>query len=107
MEWTLHACAIAIMDRSLREVGIDVDTQARDIDVIEIGKPRSLQNKMSAILGLITDLQKETGIIEENIVVDEAKTRYKMTDEEAEKIIAQLIREGTIYSPRESFLKKT
>jgi hypothetical protein len=46
-------------------------------------------------------------MIEENIVISEAKTIYGMTDEEAEKVITLLLREGTIFSPREGFLKKT
>jgi len=43
--------AIAIMKRSLEEVGIDVSSRKFDIDIIMTGKPKSVRDKLSVILG--------------------------------------------------------
>ncbi|MCW4002011.1 MAG: minichromosome maintenance protein MCM, partial [Candidatus Bathyarchaeota archaeon] len=50
--------AIAIMRRSLEEVGIDVSSSKIDIDIIMTGKPKSIRDKLSLILGLISSMEK-------------------------------------------------
>jgi hypothetical protein len=46
-------------------------------------------------------------LVEKTALLDELETKYKVLRGEAEKLIGQLLREGTIYSPREDYLKKT
>lgn len=99
--------AIAIMNRSLEEVGIDVSTSKFDIDLIMTGKPKSLRDKLQTVLSTIMEMQRETGLVEKIALLNELETEYKISMGEAERLIGQLLREGTIYSPREGYLKKT
>jgi replicative DNA helicase Mcm len=99
--------AIAIMNRSLEEVGIDVSSSKFDIDLIMTGKPKSLRDKLQTVLSTIMEMQRETGLVEKIALLDELETKYKISAGEAERLIGQLLREGTIYSPREGYLKKT
>jgi len=86
--------AITIMKRSLEQVGIDVTSRKFDIDLIMTGKPKSLRDKLQVVLGVIIDFE----ILEED---------YEIGFAEAERLIGQLVKEGTVYTPREGYLKKT
>ena len=99
--------AIAIMRRSLEEVGIDISSSKFDIDLIMTGKPKSLRDRLQTVLSTIMEMQKETGLVEKVALLNELETKYKIMGGEAERLIGQLLREGTIYSPREGYLKKT
>ena len=52
-------------------------------------------------------LRKVTGIVEKDALVNELETKHKIPRGEVERMIGQLLREGTIYEPREGCLKKT
>jgi replicative DNA helicase Mcm len=99
--------AIAIMKRSLQEVGIDLSSYKIDIDIIMTGKPKSVRDRMQIILSTLMEMERETGIVEKTALTNELETRYKVPRNEAERLIGQLLREGTIYAPREGYLKKT
>jgi len=99
--------AVAIMNRSLEEVGIDVSSDKFDIDLIMTGKPKSLRDKLQTVLSTIMEMQRETGLVEKIALLNELEEKYKISTGEAERFISQLLREGTIYSPREGYLKKT
>ena len=99
--------AIAIMNRSLEEVGIDVSSSRIDIDLIMTGKPKSLRDKLHTVLSTIMEMQRETGLVEKTALLNELEEKYKISIGEAERLIGQLLREGTIFSPREGYLKKT
>ena len=99
--------AIAIMKRSLEEVGIDLSSYKIDIDLIMTGKPKSVRDKMQTVLSTLMEMEKETGIVEKTALLNELETKYTISIGEAERLIAQLLREGTIYEPREGYLKKT
>jgi replicative DNA helicase Mcm len=94
------------MNRSLQDVGIDTSTMKIDVDTIMTGKPKSLRDKLQVVLDLIIELQKDTGLAEESIIINEA-TKRGILEEEARRILAQLQREGTIYSPKEGYFRKT
>jgi replicative DNA helicase Mcm len=99
--------AVAIMKRSLEEVGIDLSSYKMDIDIIMTGKPKSVRDKLQTVLSTLMAMEKDTGLVEKVALLDELETKYKVSRGEAEKLIGQLLREGTIYSPRENYLKKT
>ncbi|MEM2597975.1 MAG: minichromosome maintenance protein MCM [Thermofilum sp.] len=99
--------AIAIVSRFLRDVGMDVETMKPDVDMIMTGKPKSLRDKMAAILDIIAELQRETGMAEADLVYDEAARRLGLQKEEVQRVLAQLQREGVIYEPRAGYLRKT
>ncbi len=99
--------AIAIMKRSLEEVGIDVSSKKLDIDIIMTGKPKSLRDKLQIVLGTVIEMERETGMVEKSALLEKLETEYGIVGPEAERFIGQLVKEGTIYSPRDGYLKKT
>jgi DNA replicative helicase MCM subunit Mcm2 (Cdc46/Mcm family) len=52
-------------------------------------------------------MEKQTGIVERDAFVNEMENKHKIPRNETERMISQLLREGTIYEPREGILKKT
>jgi hypothetical protein len=52
-------------------------------------------------------MEKVTGIVEKEALVNEIETKQKIPRTEIERMIGQMLREGTIYEPREGCLKKT
>lgn len=99
--------AIAIMKMSLGEVGIDMSSYKMDIDIIMTGKPKSMRDRLQTILSTLIEMEKETGIVEKAALLSELDVKYNISRGEAERLIGQLLREGTIYEPREGYLKKT
>jgi replicative DNA helicase Mcm len=98
--------AIMIMNKSLEEVGIDLSTQMRDIDIIMVGKPKSMQDKMRILLNEIVELSKETGMVDRKLLLETLMSKYKIHAEESQKLIGRLIRDGTIYERKPGFLSK-
>ena len=99
--------AIAIMKRSLEEVGIDMSSYKVDIDLIMTGRPKSIRDRLGVVLSTIMDMEKITGIVERDALINELETKNKIPRGEIERMLSQLLREGTIYEPREGCLKKT
>jgi replicative DNA helicase Mcm len=99
--------AVAIMKRSLEEVGIDLSSYKIDIDIIMTGKSKSMRDRLQIILSALMELEKETGMVERAALLDELETKYKVPRGDSDRLIGQLLREGTIYEPREGYLKKT
>ncbi|MBS7633741.1 minichromosome maintenance protein MCM, partial [Candidatus Bathyarchaeota archaeon] len=99
--------AIAIMKRSLEEVGIDLSSFKVDIDIIMTGKPKSVRDKLQTVLSTLMEMERDTGIVEKALLLSELEAKFKIPRGEAEKLLGQLLREGTIYAPREGYLKKT
>ena len=99
--------AIAIMKRSLEEVGIDLSSYKMDIDLIMTGKPKSMRDRLQIVLSTLMEMEKETGIVEKIALLSELETKHNIPRGEAERLLGQLLREGTVYEPRENYLKKT
>jgi replicative DNA helicase Mcm len=99
--------AVAIMKRSLEEVGIDLSSYKMDIDIIMTGKSKSLRDRLHVILSTLMEMEKDTGMADREALFNELELKHKIPRGEAERLIGQLLREGTIYSPRENYLKKT
>ena len=99
--------AIRIMTVSLSDVGVDVKTGAMDIDVIMTGKPRSLRDSFQRVIQTVAELERETGTVEETVLVAALVDKEKMEDREARRLIGQLIKEGILYSPKPGRLKRT
>jgi len=99
--------AVNIMKKSLSEVGIDVATGKADIDLIYSGKPKSMRDRLQIILTTIVEMEKETGMVEKTALLDKLTKERDVTAQEAERLLQQLEKDGTIYRPREGYLKKT
>jgi replicative DNA helicase Mcm len=99
--------AVTIMKRSLEEVGIDVSSYKMDIDLIMTGKPKSMRDRLHIVLSVLMEMEKQTGIVEKGALVSELESKHNIPRGESERMLGQLLREGTIYEPREGCLKKT
>jgi len=99
--------AVAIMKKSLEEVGIDLSSYKIDIDIIMTGKSKSVRDRMQTILTTLIEMERETGMVERTALEAELEQKSKVSRGEAERLLGQLLREGTIYEPREGYLKKT
>jgi len=98
---------IALMQRSLEQVGIDVTTGEIDIDLIMTGKPRSLQVQLQKVLSVITEMERITGVVKDDNLFDALLEDYQISRADAAKLIGVLMRDGTIYSPRPGYYKRT
>ncbi|HKZ88105.1 MAG TPA: minichromosome maintenance protein MCM [Candidatus Bathyarchaeia archaeon] len=99
--------AISLMRRSLEEVGIDMSSYKMDIDLIMTGRPKSVRDKLQVVLSAVVAMERETGTVEKDALVAELESKHKLSRSEIERMIGQLLREGTLYEPGEGRLKKT
>ncbi len=99
--------AISIMKRSLEEVGIDMSSYKMDIDLIMTGRPKSVRDKLQVVLSAVVEMERETGTVEKDALVSMLEEKHKLSWSEIERMIGQLLREGTLYEPGEGRLKKT
>jgi replicative DNA helicase Mcm len=99
--------AITLMKRSLEEVGIDMSSYKMDIDLIMTGRPKSVRDKLQVVLSAVVEMEKQTGSVEKDVLVTVLEEKHKLSRSEIERMIGQLLREGTLYEPGEGKLKKT
>ncbi|MEM2146187.1 MAG: hypothetical protein QW279_12550, partial [Candidatus Jordarchaeaceae archaeon] len=97
---------IKLMNASLQNVGIDVTTGKIDIDVIMTGKPKSLQDKLRVILNVMVDMEKETGAVKKSDLIDRLASQFNVDKTEVERLLSLMKREGTIYEPKEGYVRK-
>ncbi len=97
---------ITLMTLSLQDVGMDTTTGKIDIDVIMTGKSKSLRDMMQLVRTTLTDLEGETGVVEETKLYEELQ-KIGLKDEDFKKALTQLLKEGLIYSPKSGYLKRT
>jgi DNA replicative helicase MCM subunit Mcm2 (Cdc46/Mcm family) len=71
------------------------------------GRPKSIRDRLGTVIATIMEMEKVTGIVERDALVNELENKHKIPRGEVERMITQLLREGTIYEPREGSLKKT
>jgi len=99
--------AISIMKRSLEEVGIDVTSYKFDIDILMTGKPKSVRDKLQTALSTLIEMERDTGMVDKISLLNELEAKYKIPIDEGERLLGQLLREGTIYEPQGGYVKKT
>jgi len=63
--------------------------------------------KLRMILSVLVEMERENGIVEKTALLSELESKHQIPRAETERMIGQLLREGTIYEPREGYLKKT
>ena len=98
---------IRLMTVSLDHVGIDTGTGRMDIDVIMTGKPKSLRDRMQAVLRTIAEMEKETGTAEEKLLHSVLMEKLGLSEGEVQAIVNQLVKEGLLYSPETGRIKRT
>jgi len=99
--------AINLMQKSLEQVGIDVQTGQIDIDILYSGKPRSLQNQLQKLLQVISEMERVSGSVRDDDPDDALQSDHGIGRAEAARLIGVLMKDGTIYSPRPGYYKRT
>jgi len=98
---------IALMQRSLEQVGIDMETGKVDMDLLLSGKPRSLQMNLQKVLSLISEMERHQGVVNDEDLFTTLSEDHGIGRSEAARLIGILMRDGTIFSPRPGNYKKT
>jgi len=98
---------ILLMKTSLDQVGIDTTSGKYDIDVIMTGKPKSLRDKLQIILSTLIEMEKATGMVKDEELYERVEKEFDISNAEAARLIGQLARDGTIYSPKPGHYKRT
>ena len=98
---------IALTTRSLEQVGIDVTTGEIDIDILYTGKPRSLQNQLQKVLQVVSEMERIAGTVKDDDLFDALMQDHGISRAETARLIGVLMRDGTIYSPRPGYYKRT
>ena len=93
--------AVRLMNTVLQKVGMDVETGVLDIDVIMVGKPRSMQEKELMLLNLIKQLAEESefGCVKRKYLKRKAM-EMGIDERTFERLIISLRRVGDIYEKR-------
>ena len=99
--------AVKIMTYALMDVGVDVKTGKIDIDTIMTGRPATVRDTLGRVIDIVRELERETGDVDEKILIAAIVDKDKVTDGEARRFVGQLIKEGMLYSPKEGRLKRT
>jgi len=99
--------AIALMRRFLETVGIDLKTGEIDIDILYSGKPRSLQIQLQTVLSQIDEMQRIEGMVGDDQLYESLATEHQIGRTDAAKFIGVLMKDGTIYSPRPGYYRRT
>src|SRR4030065_807480 len=99
--------AIAIMKRSLEEVGIDLSSFKVEIDIIMTGRSKSMRDRLLISLAALIEMGKETGMVEKEALEMELEQKYKIARAESDRLLSKLLPKGTKYEPTEGYLKKT
>jgi len=71
------------------------------------GKSKSLRDAMTLVRSAISELEKETGTVEEAKLYSTLSEKSGIEDDVAKKVVSQLLKEGLIYSPKPGHLKRT
>jgi len=94
---------IEILRESLMQVGVDKETGEIDIDIVELGRPKSKMNKIHDLIDLIKTLENQkgcTGITLEEII-EQAEKTLNMNDKiEVERLLETAVINSLIYKPR-------
>lgn len=97
--------AIRLMQFSLRQLGMDVESGKIDIDRLESGVSSTKRRRISMLIEILERLQKELGSRE--VPIDDLRAEAEQQGiERIDEILDMLIREGTVFQPKPGFVRK-
>ncbi|MEM3736546.1 MAG: minichromosome maintenance protein MCM [Candidatus Bathyarchaeia archaeon] len=98
--------AIKIMEKSLRDVGAVREAGLVDIDVVMTGVPKTVKEGLTTTLKLIGEIEKEAGEVDLEVLYQRLEAEYKISRSNAEGYVRRLKSDGTIYTPRDGYVKR-
>ncbi|MEM2093936.1 MAG: minichromosome maintenance protein MCM [Candidatus Bathyarchaeia archaeon] len=99
--------AILLMQKSLRQVGIDLTTGRIDIDIIMTGRPKSVRDRLQILLSMVVEGERKGEMVREEELYERAEKEYGLSRLETSRLLDQLSRDGMIYSPKPGYYKRT
>jgi len=97
--------AIALMNRMVEDVLTDATTKKTDFG-IQFGKPAGETKNMRAALEILKNLEGPEKKPVERKQFKEELVKSKFSDEDAEKMIRTMFREGMVYESKPGFLRR-
>ena len=91
--------AIRLVKVSLKQAGVDMETGRVDIDKIMVGVTKSQRDRLTHVLDIIKELEKEYGTAKKSEIIERAVSEG-IPESEAEKAIEKLRLDGHIYDPK-------
>lgn len=98
--------AIKLLKFSLMQLGYDTETGRIDIDRLESGITASKRKRISMIIEILDEMQKESKDVDELDLLAEAETRGIESTEEIKEILDRLKKDGVVFEPRPGFIRK-
>lgn len=90
--------AIRLLDASLQDVGIDIESGAVDIDMIMTGVTKTQRDKVQILLGIIRELETDYKTAKKKEILEVAEEKG-LSKGEIDKLLEILKRNGEIYEP--------
>ncbi|MDG7020223.1 MAG: minichromosome maintenance protein MCM [Nitrososphaerota archaeon] len=97
--------AIALMNRMVQDVLTDAATKKTDFG-IQLGKPVGETKNLRSALDVLKNLEGTDKKAVERRVFKEELMKAKFSDEDAEKMIRTMFREGMVYESKPGFLRR-
>jgi replicative DNA helicase Mcm len=95
---------IKLFDYSLKQIALDSTTGKLDIDIIATGQPKARTERFALIMNIIKDMAGKYDMIDVNEIKTAAR-EFNIDDNEANRIIEQLLDKGELYRPKHGFVK--
>lgn len=99
--------AIRLMQKSLRDIGVMKEEEIADIDIIMTGKPATVREGFAAVIKLVGSISKEVEDVDLEELYSRLESEYSIDRRTAEDYVRRLLKDGTLYSPKPGFVKKT
>ena len=97
--------AIALMNRMVEDVLTDAETKKTDFG-IQLGKPAGETKNLRAAMELLKNLEGAEKKPVERRLLKEELLKAKFSDEDAEKMIRTMFREGMVYESKPGFIRR-
>lgn len=99
--------AIALMNKMVEDVLTDTATKTKADFGILLGRPAGERSKLATALEVLKKLEgEEKKPVERRIFIDELIKTGKFTEDDAERIIRTMFKEGLIYESKPGFFRK-
>ncbi|HIH45184.1 MAG TPA: minichromosome maintenance protein MCM, partial [Candidatus Methanoperedenaceae archaeon] len=100
---------ISIVKSSLEQVMTDPETGKLDVDIVSVGMGKSQRDKVKVLRDIIRSLQDENEyrLAQRSEIIERAKEKMNLTEEQIEDLIAMLKTDGTLFEPRHGYIKLT
>lgn len=100
---------IKLFKRYLKDTGYDETTGKIDMDRIFVGQSRSNLNKLDTLMSRLKEISEENNwkALERDNVIQILELEESLDKKFIKNAIDELIKEGTLYEPRNNFIKFT